>query len=247
MTTSYQKDLKIGPPSGLGTSIQKVTLVLSPTGDIQLVEGKDKLSEQLARAIVNDDTSANGLGINSANVSKRYVTTLITLILRNFRQSQIYQTEQSDERCIGFSVFRFGDYIESSSFIRASKQPVTWRFTDNNLANGRVYTYGITRNYATGFESSMIEQIYVAPSQFDVNQTPVIGKNLVAIPGNQSVTLYVDFNRTFRYSELLEAVNDILVQQDNYEPRRFVVSVSVSSLDGNNVSLSSARVNPAKM
>ena len=53
-TAPFQYDLKIELP---GETFEKGTLALSPTGDIQTVEGHDKLVTQLLRAIVNDETA----------------------------------------------------------------------------------------------------------------------------------------------------------------------------------------------
>ena len=241
-----QKDLRITNPNYSSSTAGKVTLALSSTGDIQLVSGKDKLSEQLLRAIVNDNTVSSGIALNNTALSTRHINTLFTLILRKFRQSQIYDTQLSDPRVIGFAIYRFDQYVSSRSFVRASTDPITWAFDDLSLNNGFTYTYGITKMYQLGYESSILEQLNVMPSQFSNNQNPVIGKFFAAIPGDKSVTFYVDYNRVFKQSELLEAIENILILQDPTEPRRYTVTINIRNLLGNALSLSNQRISITK-
>ena len=246
MTAASQQDLRIGQPNYTTGTAGKVTLALSATGDIQLVDGKDKLSEQLLRAIVNDNTVSNGIALNNNSLSTQYINTLFTLILRRFRQSQIYDTQLSDPRVIGYAIYRFDHYLSSRDFVKASTNPVTWAFDDLSLKNGFMYTYGIAKMYKLGYESSILEQMDVTPSQFSNNQNPVIGKFFTAIPGDQSVSFYVDYNRIFKQSELLDAISNILVLQDPTEPRRYTVTINVLTLLGNILSLSNQRLNVTK-
>jgi hypothetical protein len=242
LTTSYQKDIRVAPAGNTG---YRVTIALSETGDIQLVEGSNKLGEQLVRAVVNDDTIKNGIALNSV-VTVNYINSLFTVILRNFRQSQISQTNTVDPKCIGFSLFRYGLGAANTDYVRVSKHPVTWKFVDVNLENGSTYSYGLTRNYSDGFESAVLEQVSVTPSQFAVNQNPIIGSNVVVLPDNQSATFYVDYNKQYTRAELLEEIDSIAVQQDVTEPRRYTVSITVVNLAGNKVPIASSRFNPSK-
>lgn len=244
MSDTSQKDLKLGPSMVPGST--RVTLDISETGDIKLVGGKEKLAEQLVRAIVNDNTMQGGLGINSTIISPSHINTLVTLILRNFRQAQIQQTETVDPSCIGYAVYRYDWGLTSANFVKLTQQPTTWTHSDLELKNGFAYTYAVSKVYNNGFESAMLEQLAVTPSQFDANKVPVIGNYFVAIPGDQSVSVYVDFNRSFTADELLESISNILVQQDPSDPRRVSVSIAVVNYAGNPLSLSSAKLNVAQ-
>jgi len=241
----FQKDFKIDPVNQTDERFAKVTLSLSPTGDIVLVDGRSKLAEQLLRAIINDKTVSQGISLNYAGLTPRYLNTMMTLILRNFKESQVYQTEQSDPRCLGYTVYRFDNYVTTSSFKKVSSNPITWRYADTGLTNGLTYTYAIKKDYGT-VESAMLERIQVVPTQFQDNQNPIIGDNIVALPGNKAVTIYVNFNRYFKSSELLDSIQDIEVTQDPQEPRQFIVNITVKDLNDNQVSLSTARFNVTK-
>jgi hypothetical protein len=241
----FQKDIKIDQMNISGERFERVTMALGPYGDIVLVEGRDKLAEQLLRAIVNDKTLTQGISLNYSTLTPRYIKTLFTLILRNFREEQIQQTEQSDARFLGYILFRFDSFVTQAEFTRITTNPITWKFEDTGLLNGFNYMYAIAKDYGT-VESALLERIQVTPTQFQDDQNPVIGDNVVALPGNKSVTLYVNYNRYFKRSELLNAVQSIEVLQDAEEPRRFIVNITIKDLDDNQVSLSTARFNITK-
>jgi hypothetical protein len=237
----YQNDIKVDAADPTSERFTKVTLSLGPTGDITLVSGRSKLAEQLLRAIINDKTVSKGISLNYSALTPRYLNTLITLILRNFKNAQIYQTDQSDPRCLGFSLYRFDNYVTTANFIKVSSNPIEWKFTDTGLSNGFTYTYAIKKDYGT-VESAFLEKVQVVPTQFQDNQNPVIGDNIVALPGNKAVTIYVNYNRYFKASELLDSIQDIAVTQDQQEPRRFSVDITVEDLNNNKVSLSTSRM-----
>lgn len=241
----FQKDIKIEQVNQTDERFERVTISLGPGGDILLVEGRDKLAEQLLHAIVNDNTLTQGISLNYSALTPRYINTLFTLILRNFKEEQIAQTEQSDPRFIGYSLYRFDGFVTSSNFVKISSNPVTWKYEDLELNNGFSYTYAIKRDYGT-FESSILERVQVTPTAFQDQQNPIIGDNLVAMPANKQVTLYVNYNRYFKTSELLDSIQSIEVLQDTSEPRKFTVNITINDLDDNRVSLSTARFNITK-
>ena len=57
----YQSDFLIRPPS---KDQEKATLLLSPTGDIQVTNGRPKLINQLYRLLKNDESLRNKLSFN---------------------------------------------------------------------------------------------------------------------------------------------------------------------------------------
>jgi hypothetical protein len=241
----FQKDVKIEQVNLSDDRFERVTLSLGPTGDLTLVEGRSKLAEQLLRAIVNDKTLTQGISLNYTALTPRYVNTLFTLILRNFKDEQIYQTDQSNSRFLGYSILRFDGFVTTANFTKISTNPVTWKFEDTGLLNGFTYTYAIKKAYGT-VESAILERIRVTPTQFQDSQNPIIGSNLVAIPGNKAVTLYVNYNRFFKESELLDSIQNIEVTQSAQEPRRFIVDVTINNLSRNKISLSTARFDIVK-
>jgi hypothetical protein len=242
MALEFQTDFKIGQTAATNTGqrVERVTLQLSSSGDIILVNKKEKLIEQLLRAIVNDNTLQQ-LNINSTTVTTRYVKSLVTLILRNFRTSQILETRKTDPDLLGYAIYRYNAGQNSNSFAKISPNSIQYKYVDNSVQNGITYTYAVTKIKANSVESAVMEKIEVTPTQFTNNQEPVIGTYIIGIPGNKSVTFYVDYNRLFSKQELLESIEDITVTQDPAEPRRWIVNVLVKSLDDNKVSISTSR------
>ena len=112
---------------------------------------------------------------------------------------------------------------------------------DIELLNGFTYSYAISKAYKNGLESTIIEQIDIKPSAFTTQQKVVRGTNLVGLPGDRSATLYVDTNRLYKQSELLDVIGDIIVSQDPSDPRRFIVNVSVQNVLGELISFSVGR------
>lgn len=236
MATDFQTDFKIGQ----GQRVERVTLELSPSGDIVLVNKKDKLIEQLLRAIVNDEVLSK-LNLNSVNQTSRHIKTLINVVLRNFRSTQIQDTRKIDPNLLGFAIYRHGTGENANSFSKISPDSIRYRFVDTNVNNGFSYTYAITKIKTNSVESGVVEKLDVIPTQFTNRQEPVIGTYMIAIPGDRSVTFYVDYNRHFSKQELLESIEDITITQDPTEPRRWIVDVIVKSLDENKVAISTNR------
>lgn len=223
----------------------KGTLLLSPTGDLTFVGGKSKLLTQLARALMNEQVN---LPLNAQGVAPREIKTLVTLILRSFRQTQISQLNAINPDFVGYSIYRRGGPIgftgdTSDTFTKVSRDPITHIFTDVGLENGIAYAYGFTQVLKDGTESPMVEQLSLIPSQFLSKQTVVIGSYIVGVPTNKRVTIYANTNRLYRQSELLDDITQILVYRDSAEPRRFAVEVSLTNVLGSKLSLAIGRQN----
>jgi hypothetical protein len=243
----FQYDLKVNfketESSGFAP---KATLSLSATGDLQFVSGKDKLVMQLIRALVNQRV---GLPFNiPADTSGRQLQTLVSLVLRNFKRIQVEETDLINPNFIGFTIYRRGGPMgfsgdTSDTFVKISKDEVTHKFLDLNLSNGSVYEYGISKTFRNGAVSPQLEQINVTPSQFLSNQKLVIGTNIIGIPGNETVTLYVNTNRLYKKSELLESIEEIRTYVDATEPRRMVVDIEIRNLLDSLISLAIGRQN----
>ena len=58
--------------------------------------------------------------------------------------------------------------------------------------------------------------------------------------------MYVNYNRMYKYAELLQDITSVVVREDPKEPRRFIVDITITNLEGNQVSLSSSSLNPTK-
>jgi len=231
------------PTTGAMSSNAKGTLALSPTGDLQLVNGKNKLVTQLMRKFAASNVK---LALNDPNVPYRQIRTLVTLILKNFKQVQVDETDAVDPNFLGFTVYRKGGPVNysgdsSDTFTKITKSAVTYKFVDIELLNGFTYSYAISKAYKNGLESTIIEQIDIKPSAFTTQQKVVRGTNLVGLPGDRSATLYVDTNRLYKQSELLDVIGDIIVSQDPSDPRRFIVNVSVQNVLGELISFSVGR------
>ena len=242
----FQYDLDVGFPATDGGFSPKATLSLSATGDIQVISGKSKLIVQLVRALVNQKV---GIPLNiPADTSGRQLQTLVSLVLRNFKSIQVEETDRVNPSFIGYSIYRRGGPVgfagdTSDTFVRISKDAVTHRFSDLRLENGSVYEYGISKTFRNGAVSPQLEQINVTPSQFLSKQKLVIGTAIVGIPGNESVTLYVNTNRLYKKSELLESIEEIRTFIDQTEPRLAVVEIEIRNLLNSLISLSVGRQN----
>lgn len=235
MVTYYQKDFQLAPGifSESGNKV-KATLFVNPTGNLQFVYGDQKLSEQILRAIVNDDTVSSNI-LNASDI--RSIRSLIILTLRRFRQTQINETNRSDPDIIGFNIYRYSGLEGERKFTKISNDVITHTFTDTQLTNGIEYTYGITRVYEPTVESEIIEKIEVTPTQFLSQQEYIIGQYFSVKPGYRSVTFYVDYSRTFKASELLETVDQVDVVQSDTDPRKFYVNIRATTLEGSKISL----------
>jgi len=234
----FQTDLKIVIPEQVG---RKPTLHLSPTGDIQLSDGHDKLTYQLIRAIVNDQAIGKTL-LNKKGVKYKYIQTLITIILRSFRQNQLDDVGRSDPDLSGFSIWRRAAGT-TDQFGRISDKAVSWKYLDENVENGFSYEYGISKVFKDVYETDFLETMDITPSSFVSRQEIAIGEQTIAIPGSNQVLFYVDFNRRFKGSELLESLERISLLEDQTDPRHYIANVVVNDLRGNQVSVATGRVN----
>jgi len=244
--TRFQYDLGVvfkGEGNGF---TPKAALALSPTGDIQFVSGKDKLIAQLVRAIINEKV---GLPLNiPIDTASRQASTLISLILRNFKRIQVEETDLINPDFIGYTIYRRGGPVSfsgdtSDTFVKISKSEITHKFSDLHLENGSVYEYAIAKTYRNGAVTSQLEQINVTPSQFLSKQKLVIGSNVIGISGNEAVTLYVITNKLYKKSELLETIEEIRVFVDTLEPRGLIIEVEIRNLLDTLISLSIGRQN----
>lgn len=240
MTVPYQTDFKIVQNSNIGQNAnEKVSIQLTNSGDITTTDGKSKLIEQILRALVNDNSFLTS-ALNSPDISK--VKTLVTLILRNFRQSQLDETGRLEGGLTGYYIYRFGALDNPYNFVRVSKSIVTQSFTDTGLVNGFTYEYGITKLYRGISETAILEKLQVTPTQFVHKREYQIGQNFTVLPGDKSAKIYVNYNRMFKKDELLESIEEISVYRDNYDPRGIVVDVVVKNLAENKVSVTSKRL-----
>jgi hypothetical protein len=235
----FQADLKIRLAEN---ALEKCTLTLSPTGDIQLVEGKDKLVEQLTRAVVNDQTVLKSL-MNSRTVTTRSINALFTTIMRSFRQNQIDEVNKSDRKLTGFNIYRKASGT-NDRFTRVAPKEIYWKFQDSNLSNGFSYDYAITKVFGGTYESAYIDQFTITPSSFSQNQILLIGNYSVIIPTDRGAVIYVDFNRKYKASEIVNSIISINAYQDQTEPRKWSVNIIIQTLDSNKVSISTGKLNP---
>jgi len=232
----YQSDLKVT----LADEITgRMTLELSPTGDIQLASGRDKLISQIVFAIINDNISLSNL-LNNPVISDRTLKSLITVILRDFKNSQIARTNRSDPELTGYVVYRkqSGTTI---NYTQVSEVFGESTFVDTGLENGVSYDYGIRKVYNKVFNSPFVTSFTLSPSKFARTQTVYIGSEAVAWTGDQQVKFYVDANRYFQKAELLNDILSINTYADKEEPRRQVVNVVVEDLENNQAAVSALR------
>ena len=227
-----------------GTStVSRASISLSPTGDIQVVNGKDKLAVQIARSLVNESVD---VPINEYGVTSRQLSTLISLILRKYKSNQVDETNRIDTNFLGYNIYRKSDpttlSVDSSdTFTKISKDPVVHKFVDTGLSNGTTYNYRISKQLKRGFEGPSIEQINITPSQRTADHRVVIGTNLTGVSGDQSATLYVNTNRLYFKEELMGSIVSIDSERSEEDPRRWNIEVEITTLNGDLLSLSIGR------
>lgn len=241
MTRPYQKDLKVDYNSD---TKEKVSLSLSPTGDLQVIEGTEKLAEQIMRALVNDQSILLKT-LNSKTVTARSLTTLFTLIMRSFKTNQATEVNRLDDSLSGFSIYRKAVGIDEG-FTKISVENVIFKYEDTEVQNGVEYTYGIAKVYGNAYTSEFVDQFTVKPSKFQEDKKIQIGTETVVMPDDGIVTLYVDYNRRYRGSEIFDKVLSLNVVQDRNEPRRYIVNIYVQDYNGNKVALSTSSIDPTK-
>lgn len=236
MTVPYQKDLKIG----LVANSDRSTLTLSDSGDIELVEGRDKLITQLMRSIVNDSTVFRNL-LNSKGLSSRLINSTLTLIMRNFKKIQISDVNLSDPTLSGFRIYRkLSGSIDN--YAQISPNIVTYNFIDSGLTNGINYDYGITRIQNNVFESAYVDRLTIHPSKFLNDQKIYIGGSIVAIPSDSLIEFFVNFKKKYQATELLDKIEKIDVQQSTTDPRQYTIYVVIQDLSKTKQSLSATRM-----
>jgi hypothetical protein len=234
----FQTDLRVNV---LDAARTKMTLNISETGDLQLIDGKEKLSAQLLRAVINDEIVLGELA-NRFPGSTRRIQTLFNLIMRNFRTNQINDVKKSDSNFSGFSIFRKRTG-STDEYIRVSTEAITHKFIDTELINGTSYDYGITKFFNNVFETNFTDKFTIAPSQFTRNQEIIISGRTAAFSENEQITIYVDYNKKYRGSEILDEIISITARQQDNEPRQWFVDIIVKDVRGNNLSISSNTYN----
>ena len=174
--------------------------------------------------------------LNSTAVTERQLKTLFNLVLRNFKQVQIEEVKKSDPDFSGFIFYRKAAGT-NEGFVKISTDPVIHKFVDTNLDNGTEYTYGIAKVYSNVFESAFTEKMSLTPSAFLTKQLVQIGNDIVGSTQNRQCTFYVNYNKRFKASELLNKIISISAEQSDTEPRRYTVQVVVQDLKGDNASV----------
>ena len=232
----FQSEIKIDLPN---ENRSKSTISLSPSGDIQLITGRDKLVTQMVRAIVNESVF-NGNVLNSNISSQRSLQALVTNVFRNFRSRQAKYVNANDPDLTGYSVWRKAAGSDTE-YVRVSTRAVTWKYVDSNLENGTEYSYGLSRIYKDTFESQFIETFIAKPTAFAKNQEWLTGNYFSAAPGDKTVTIYVDYNHQFKATEILNKIVDITTIQDSIDPRKWIIHVQVEDYLGGPVNVSSPK------
>lgn len=234
--TPFQSDLMVVYPQG-GNS--KCTLSVSPTGDLQLVTGKNKLITQMLRAIVNDNVFNGGI-LNSKSGQGRVLNTLVTTVLRGFRDNQISYVSQSNPDLTGYAIWRKNAGTDDD-FVKISTKGVVWKYVDTTVLNGHKYTYGVSKIFQNVFESKFVDMLDVTPTGQTSSLQIITGSSSTMIPGSNSVTIYVDYNKRFAASELLETLVDISAEQSTTDPRAWRVLIKVKNLKDDQVIISSVQ------
>jgi len=233
---TIKSDLKIASPS----SGEKNTLYLTSNGDISVCSGREKLITQMIRAIVNDNTVLRNI-INSTAVTTRQIFTLVNLILRNFKGTQVDEVNSIDTTFSGYYFYRKAAGT-NDSYVKITKTITTSMFSDSSVTNGTTYQYGLTRVNLNVLESNFVDSFTATPTAVTANRKIYFGNSSICIENNNKVDFYVIYNDTVQRAELLNNILAIIPYQDSTEPRKFNVNISISDLSDNLVDISTQKI-----
>jgi len=238
MASTTQYELKVDLPVE-GRS--KSTLKLSPTGDLELVEGTAKLQTQIIRAIVNDQAgNQNWLNTKTSNV--RAIRTMVVNLLRQYRLKQLNYVNRNDPNLTGYSVWRRAAGT-NEEYARISGKGIKYSFVDTDVYNGTTYDYGITRVFNTSFESPFVDTFSLTPQAQAATSSTAQGTYSVALVQNSQVTFYVDYTKTFKATEILDKIIDVFVVQETAlkggtDPRKYIIDVKLQDYAGTQTTIS---------
>jgi len=232
----FQTEIAVSLPASERTHS---TINLSPTGDIRLITGRDKLVTQMLRAIVSEGVFTDGV-INSSSDNMRNIRAMMVNVFRKFRSNQINYVQENDPDLTGFAIYRKAAGSDDA-YVKVSGNGVTNKFVDTGLENGKTYSYATTRFYKDVFETQFVDTVDITPSAFSKNLTVISKSAACFISGNGQVEIYVDFRKRFKASELLNKILETQVIQDSAEPRKYSVQIKVEDVRGSLVSVSSVR------
>jgi hypothetical protein len=235
----YTKDVRVSNPQ----SGSKVTLQLSSSGDLQLSSGQEKLTSQLIRTLINDDSPLKDL-INQ-KVSKGKLNSIVTTILKGFRNTQLDTVNGQNATLTGYLLRRKAAGT-SENFSQVSNSIIEWKTEDVNVSNDVTYTYGLSKKYDNDSESSFVDIIDITPTAKPIKEV-IIGNGGVFIAGDAKITVYTNYNLYYRNTELLNDIETIEVTQDKLEPRKYNVLVTIKTLAGETVTLSARRLNASTL
>ena len=230
--TRFRHDIKVNfseEPQNVTTG--RANLALSSGGDLSLVSGKDKLMLQILRRLVSNDTE---IPLNTAS-AERELKTLFLLELQSFIDSQVADTNSFDPTFSGYHIYKRTrpsgfNRDTQAKYLRISQGAVTHKYVDTDVSNGYVYEYGIARVFTNGVELPITEKISATPTAYTTKQAVVIGNSVTAFQNDKSVTLYVNTNRLYKKSELLNEILSVDARESPTDPRKFIVDIQVRSL-----------------
>ena len=171
----YTQDVRVtNPQSG-----SKVTLQLTSTGDLQLTSGQEKLTSQLIRTLINDDSPLKDL-INQ-KVSKGKLNSIVTTILKGFKNTQLDTVNGQNPTLTGYMLHRKAAGT-SGDFVQVGNSIIEWKLEDLNLTNNMKYSYALSKIYDNGSESSFIDMIEITPTK-NLNKDVIIGNGGIFVAG----------------------------------------------------------------
>ena len=229
MAVVYNTDFKIKVIQNGST---KATLALNVNGDLQLVNGQDKLHGELIRSVIND----NAKFMNVSTTSDREVRALLFTILKRFKNSQIDEINSVNETIIGYHIYRKLSGT-TDNYVKITTVPIIWSYTDSSVTNGISYEYQTKQVSSGNLEYDFSEHFIVTPTSNIENKKYAIGTNAVVYNGSNSVNFYFESVKNFKGSELIDNITDIFASPNETDPRRYVVQIILVDGVGNEVSV----------
>lgn len=212
----------------------KATLALGPSGDVQLVTGKDKLLTQLIRKFITDYFSMSAA--NTPIVSDRAIRSWAVSVLRAFKDNQTKYINRTAQNLIGYYLFR-REYGTVDNFVRVNAHPTIWRYSDTGVLNGTSYEYKIKKVFKKNVLSDYVASVVVTPSSVSSQWEFITSNYFIVENGNEANTFYFFSPQYFYGSEILSKVIGITTEQNSEEPRKVDINITLEDYDGNNVGL----------
>lgn len=203
-------------------------LDLDIIGRAKLVQGRDKLTNQIYRLYVNED-------VKKAVLNQKERATLISLVQRramNYKDAQISFENENTLELVGFNLYVYQDGV----YKKVSDVPIEESYSYKSK-NGIFINMGVGKVLSSAASTQNIDYTFtIRASELTSHQVWTIFPDFCAIPNNGKIDFYFFTNRYFAQSSLLESISEIQFPPSP-EPRKVLVKVVSQTYSGETVAV----------